>query len=75
MTRSTFIVAEPLGFSRRHVTTLERRNQKETAMNHTNDSTREEDLIVLGVASVETKGNGGFVEANGVHISPVISEE
>ncbi|MGB6143434.1 benenodin family lasso peptide [Rhodanobacter sp. UC4436_H3] len=34
-----------------------------------------EDVIVLGVASVETKGPGGISEANGLGVIPGISEE
>ena len=37
--------------------------------------TREEDAIVLGVASVETQGTAGGLEANGHQMGFGISEE
>lgn len=46
-------------------------NKSENIRNDTS-----EDVIVLGVASVETKGPGGISEANGVTpATPGISEE
>jgi hypothetical protein len=42
---------------------------------NTSRDMREEGLIVLGVASVETKGPGGSVESNGKQMGSAISEE
>ncbi|SEJ00676.1 benenodin family lasso peptide [Frateuria terrea] len=45
---------------------------------NTNENTRinpSDDVIVLGVASVETRGTGGFGEAVGGPIAPGISED
>lgn len=48
-------------------------------MNHTNDNyarqDSHDDVIELGVASIETKGPGGSVEPTGINVLPGITEE
>ncbi|WP_255516419.1 benenodin family lasso peptide [Luteimonas suaedae] len=48
-------------------------------MNNRNDNTprpeMQDDIIELGVASIETKGPGGSVEPTGINVLPGITEE
>jgi hypothetical protein len=49
---------------------------KEQDMKHEIDNTvQDQDVIVLGTASMETRGEPGGFEGNGHQMIPVISEE
>jgi hypothetical protein len=48
---------------------------KQTNENASQVEAQDQDVIVLGTASVETQGTGGSVESTGKHMGSAISEE